>query len=382
VSRPEVLKTPRGTAEIAVDRDLQTYLREIGRSRLLTAEEEVMLAKKIRRGDLAARERMTRCNLRLVVSIAKNYLDRSTSLLDLIEEGNLGLLRAVERFNPKHGVRFSTYAAWWIRQAIRRALSAQGRQIHVPGHVQDLVSKWRRAEAALRAESGRDPSSDEIAGSMHLRRSQAAAVHKALLVLDNSRITGTGPGYVELLEDSAASRQSQAELTGAEIGALLDHLDGREAVVLRMRYGLERRVYTLDEIGKKLGLTRERVRQIEAHGLRELFTLITGRKFRGAGTRKPEALVRARKSRDDEEDTVAVRPVRRREVTAGSDKSAAKPAASAKKPARKKIKATSKTSTARTGKPAKKTAKKAAKKATRRSGVKKKSAGRKKSSGR
>jgi RNA polymerase primary sigma factor len=331
---------------IVVDRDLQAYLREIGRCALLTAEQERELATRIHKGDLGAREHMIRANLRLVVSIAKNYLDRSTPLLDLIEEGNLGLLRAVERFNPRHGVRFSTYAAWWIRQAIRRALSAQGRQIHVPGHVQDLVSKWRRAESALRAEVGRDPTPEEIAGSMKLRRAQSDAVRKALLVLDSSKITGSGPGYVELLEDSAATRQAQAELTGAEINALLDHLDGREAVVLRMRYGLDRRIFTLDEIGKKLGLTRERVRQIEAQGLRELFTLITGRKFRGAGTRKPEALVRARRAREAAERgsdaTVSASPRsrgggRRRKSTAADEPSPAAGGARnpRKKPARK-----------------------------------------------
>ncbi len=287
---PTGLRPERGSTAIATDRDLQTYLREIGRSALLTAEEERDLSRRIHRGDEAARERMIRCNLRLVVSIAKNYMDRNTPLLDLIEEGNLGLLRAVERFNPRRGVRFSTYAAWWIRQAIRRALSAQGRQIHVPGHVQDLVSKWRRAESSLRAKLGRDPSPEEIAGSMRIRRGQSDAVRKALLVLDSSRSSGAGPGFVEQLEDGESGRQTQAELTGVELDALLDHLDSREARVLRLRYGLDRRPYTLDEIGKNLGLTRERVRQIEAHGLRELFTLITGKALRDVGTRKPEAM--------------------------------------------------------------------------------------------
>ncbi len=286
-----------GGQTIAVDRDLQDYLREIGRSRLLTAEEERQLAARIHRGDLGARERMIRANLRLVVSIAKNYMDRSISLLDLIEEGNLGLLRAVERFSLCHGVRFSTYAAWWIRQAVRRAIAAQGRQIYVPSHVQDLISKWRRAQAGLRAQLGREPGPEEIAGKMRLRRAQASAVRKALLVLDPSRSARSRPGYVDLLEDGAAAGEAQAVLTGAEVGALLDHLSGREAVVLRMRYGLDGRAYTLGEIGKRLGLTRERVRQIEAHGLRELFTLVTGREVRGPLNRKPSALAVGRRRR-------------------------------------------------------------------------------------
>jgi RNA polymerase primary sigma factor len=276
---------PTGSTAIATDRDLQGYLREIGRIPLLSAAEECELTRRLRTGDAQARDRMIRSNLRLVVSIAKNYLDRGTALLDLIEEGNLGLLRAVERFNPQQGVRFSTYAAWWIRQAIRRALAAQGRQIRVPGHVQELVAKWRRAELALRADLGREPEPEEIAQRMRLKRGQADAVAKALLIMDSSRAGSIPPGDVELLEDSKAGRNTAPELADVEIEALLDHLDGRVAEVMRMRYGLDRRAYTLEDIGKHLHLTRERVRQIEARGLREIFTLLTGRKLRGAGLR-------------------------------------------------------------------------------------------------
>ena len=278
---------PAGSRAIATDRDLQGYLREIGRIPLLSAAEECELTRRVHSGDAQARDRMIRSNLRLVVSIAKNYLDRGSVLLDLIEEGNLGLLRAVERFNPQQGVRFCTYAGWWIRQAIRRALSAQGRQIRVPGHVQELVVKWRRAELGLRAELGREPDPEEIARRMRLKRGQTDAVSKALLILDSSRAGSVPPGDVDLLEDEKVDRNGAPELADVEISALLDHLEGRVAEVMRMRYGLDRRACTLEDIGKHLRLTRERVRQLEARGLREIFTLLTGRKQRGSRARKP-----------------------------------------------------------------------------------------------
>jgi RNA polymerase primary sigma factor len=211
-------------------------------------------------------------------------------------------------------VRFSTYATWWIRQAIRRALGAQGRQIRVPGHVQEMVSKWRRAEADLRSELGREPAPEEIASRGHLKPAQAEAVRKALLVLGSSRGTAI-PGDVEALIDQHSDRQPQQEFEGLELDALLDHLGGREAEVMRMRFGLARHIYTLEEIGKHLGLTRERVRQIEARGLRELFILLTGRKLGGSPSSKPLSTVTTRRAEPPEppELPVPVRsPVRRR----------------------------------------------------------------------
>ena len=288
---------PTGSRTIATDRDLQGYLREIGRIPLLSAAEECALTRQLQAGDAQARDRMIRSNLRLVVSIAKNYLDRGTALLDLIEEGNLGLLRAVERFNPQQGVRFCTYAGWWIRQAIRRALAAQGRQIRVPGHVQEMVVKWRRAELSLRAELGREPDPQEIARRMHLKRGQTDAVSKALLILDSSRAGSLPPGDVKLLEDETVGRHRPPELADVEIEALLAHLERRVAEVMRMRYGLDRQVFTLEDIGKHLGLTRERVRQLEARGLREIFTLLTGRKQRDAGAGKFAPAARAARRR-------------------------------------------------------------------------------------
>jgi len=292
---------------IGTDKDLQNYLREIGRIPLLSAEKECELSRRVRQRDPDARDLMIRSNLRLVVSLAKNYLDRGTSLPDLIEEGNLGLLRAVVRFNPGQGVRFSTYAGWWIRQAILRALAAQGRQIRVPSHVQELVAKWRRAADVLRAELGRDPSPEEIASRMRLKPGQADAVAKALLILDPARSAGAGGEDVELVEDGRAARRASPDLYGVELDALLDHLDGRVAEVMRLRYGLDRRIYTLKEVGKRLHLTRERVRQIEARGLRELFTLLTGKRLRRAGggwSGAPAARAARRRG--------AARPARRR----------------------------------------------------------------------
>jgi RNA polymerase primary sigma factor len=192
-------------------------------------------------------------------------------------------------------VRFSTYATWWIRQAIRRALGAQGRQIRVPGHVQEMVSKWRQAEADLRSLLGREPAPEEIAIRTRFKPAQAEAVRRALLVLGSPRI-GPVSNDVETLIDRHSERQAQPEFEGLELEALLDHLGGREAEVMRMRFGLHRHIFTLEEIGKHLGLTRERVRQIEARGLRELFILLTGRKLGGSPSSKPLSAVTSRRA--------------------------------------------------------------------------------------
>ncbi len=258
---------------------LQLFLREAGRHALLTAAQEVELAKRIERGDDAAKQRMIQANLRLVVSIAKNYRNQGLPFLDLIQEGTLGLIRAVEKFDWRRGFKFSTYATWWIRQAVARALADKARTIRMPVHIVERLQKINRAERTLWAQLGREPTVPEIAEEASLLPQQVhdvRAAARASTSLDQpvgdaedavfgDFVAGDGPLPEEEVEQ-ALRRQALA----VALGTLTD----REREVVAMRYGLaDAEPQTLEEIGRRLGLTRERVRQIELESLRRLATL-------------------------------------------------------------------------------------------------------------
>jgi RNA polymerase primary sigma factor len=262
---------------------LLTYLHEINRVPLLTAEEEKELATRVRQeSDKEAREKMIRANLRLVVNIARNYLNRGLTFMDLIEEGNLGLLRAVEGFQPSQGYRFSTYASWWIKQAIRRALINKVKTIRIPAYMVELIAKMKSEEAALKTRMGRQPSIEEIAIEMDLPREKIAMMRRAASTAAQSASQGTEMtlGLSEMLADEKTPKPDEALFEEHEkdaIHRLLDSIDVREAKVLRMRYGLGgEEPKTLKEIGEILGLTRERVRQIENEALRKLNQEMSG----------------------------------------------------------------------------------------------------------
>ncbi len=259
-------------------RPLETYLSDIDHTPLLTADQEKDLARRIAEGDPAARDQMIRANLRLVVNVARRYAGGGVPLDDLIAEGNLGLLRAVEGFDPDAGTRFATYAAWWIRQSIRSAVRKSGRVVRLPNYVCDLVVVWRRTEVALARELDRTPTADEVAGRLGLPPRKARAVQRALQVLDAGRAGGgsgdDGPPPVEQVADhrgdGPGERASEADALGRALAGL-ERLGGRPAAVLRLRYGLDGEPpRTLQEVGEILGCTRERVRQIERDALAEL----------------------------------------------------------------------------------------------------------------
>jgi len=258
---------------------LQLFLREAGRHPLLTAAQEVELAKKIERGDRGAKQRMIQSNLRLVVSIAKNYRNQGLPFLDLIQEGTLGLIRAVEKFDWRRGYKFSTYATWWIRQAVARALADKARTIRMPVHIVERMQKMNRAERQLWAQLGREPTLEEVAFEANLPVQQAREVKaaaRASASLDapvgdaedavlGDFVPGDDPLPDELVEDSLRSQT----LTEA-----LRSLPERHRLVVMLRYGLDdAEPKTLEEIGRRLGLTRERVRQIEVEALKRLATL-------------------------------------------------------------------------------------------------------------
>jgi RNA polymerase primary sigma factor len=254
---------------------LETYFRQINETPLLTAEQERQLAYRIEDGDAEAREHLVRANLRLVVNIARGYQNKGLDLHDLIAEGNLGLLRAAEAFDASMETRFSTYAAYWVKQSIRRALINSSRTIRLPAYMQQLLTEWRKATARLHEELGRAPTEDEVSAYLELTPRKLRLVKKAI------RIHNATPAAEEegaTLDDLVADGRSPAPGAGLahademrQVLQFVDELEDREKAVLRLRFGLDgEEPKTLKEIGERLGLTRERVRQIEQHALSTL----------------------------------------------------------------------------------------------------------------
>ncbi|MBQ3347411.1 MAG: RNA polymerase sigma factor RpoD [Synergistaceae bacterium] len=263
--------------DIPLTDPVRMYLREIGKVSLLTAAEEVELAKKMENGDTEAKKRLIDANLRLVVSIAKKYIGRGMLFLDLIQEGNLGLIRAVEKFDYRRGFKFSTYATWWIRQAITRAIADQARTIRVPVHMVETINKMVRMSRLLVQELGREPTDEEIANKMGIEPSRVEEIRR-ISQLPVSLETPIGEeedsqlgDFIEDHELPSPDEAAAGHLLHEQIEEMLSALSEREREVLHFRFGLEDgHSYTLEEVGKKFNVTRERIRQIEAKALRKL----------------------------------------------------------------------------------------------------------------
>jgi RNA polymerase sigma factor (sigma-70 family) len=267
---------------IAFDITIKEYLKEIDEASLLTVEQERYLGKLVvEQNDPRAREQLVRSNLRLVVNIAKKYVGRGMSLGDLIEEGNLGLIRAVDYFNPDYGTRFSTYAAWWIKQSIKRALLANVQPVHIPTYMVALINQWRHTTAELQNRLGRTLDVEEMAEIMHLPLRKAKIIHHIIEILSSVKDTSGSDNaddnrvLEETLQDQNAGKPEDSLVADEELTkvlGLLNEIEPREAEVLRSHYGLDgRKPMTLKQIGKKVGLTRERIRQIQRSALTKLY---------------------------------------------------------------------------------------------------------------
>jgi RNA polymerase primary sigma factor len=267
-------------ADSALQPDLQLYLRQINEVPLLTPEEEKDLGWRIiNDNDQAAKERMIKANLRLVVSISKNYAHRGLPLADLIEEGNIGLIRAVEGFDPAQGARFSTYASWWIKQAIKRTLINAVQPIHIPAYMVELIARWKESTRRLEEQLGRQPNTQELAAEMKVPIKKLQIIRRAIKAFHAPPQAPVGDDgeavdFADIFQDFRAEQPDQVIAQSEEfqtILKLLDAIDERDARVLKLRFGLEgQEPLTLKQIGREVGLTRERVRQIEVDALRKL----------------------------------------------------------------------------------------------------------------
>jgi RNA polymerase primary sigma factor len=281
----EALTAPDPTVD-----SLQQFLDGIAKTRLLTAREEIVLAKRIERGDLAAKERMIEANLRLVVSIAKRYRNQGLPFLDLIQEGSIGLVRAVEKFDYRKGFKFSTYATWWIRQAISRALSDKGRTIRIPIHIDNILKKLDGAQRKLQASGDRDPTVEEIAAMAGVDPDEADLIMRAaqpLVSLDKPvGDDADAAQFGDLIEDdsSASPYDLAAEaMMNERLADVLENLSYRERRIIELRYGLrDEQPKTLDQTARVFGLTRERTRQVEEAAMRKLGSLAEAQGLRDA----------------------------------------------------------------------------------------------------
>ena len=263
------------------DTSIRLYLREIGQVKLLTPEEEIELAARIKKGDKKAREHMIKANLRLVVKIARDYEGIGLPLLDLISEGNIGLMKAVERFDPAKGGKLSTYGSWWIKQSIKRALANQSKTIRLPVHLVDKISKMRKTAMKLQEELGREPTDEELADELDMTAARVRQMRQAAIrpaSLDAPIGDDDSNNFSDVVQDENATSPYDNLEDKTVVSMLQDmvkHLDEREATILRYRYGLDGGTEkTLEEVGEKFGVTRERVRQIQNLALRKLRKMI------------------------------------------------------------------------------------------------------------
>ncbi len=274
---PEELEDLSVPDSISIDDPVRMYLKEIGKVDLLSSEEEAELARKMAEGDTTAKKRLAEANLRLVVSIAKRYVGRGMLFLDLIQEGNLGLIKAVEKFDYTKGYKFSTYATWWIRQAITRAIADQARTIRIPVHMVETINKLIRVTRQLVQELGRDPSPEEVAKELNMPLDKVAEIMKIAqepVSLETPIGEEEDSHLGDFIQDDDAPAPSEAAtftLLKEQLSEVINTLTAREEKVLRLRFGLDDgRARTLEEVGSEFGVTRERIRQIEAKALRKL----------------------------------------------------------------------------------------------------------------